>query len=54
MLVAQSFRTPAEAIVLVNNSCYGLAAGVWIENIGLATDVALLIKAGIIWVNCYN
>ena len=54
MLVAQSFRTPAEAIALANNSRYGLAAGVWTENIGLATDVALSIKAGTIWVNCHN
>ena len=54
VLVAQSFRTPAEAIALANNSRYGLAAGVWTENIGLALDVALSIKAGTIWVNCHN
>ena len=54
VLVAQSFRTPAEAIALANNSRFGLSAGVWTEHIGLALDVALSIKAGTVWVNCHN
>ena len=54
VLVAQSFRTPAEAVALANNSRFGLSAGVWTEHIGLALDVALSIKAGTVWVNCHN
>jgi len=54
VLVSMSFRTPAEAVALANNSRYGLAASVWTENINLALDVAPKLKAGTVWVNCTN
>jgi aldehyde dehydrogenase (NAD+) len=54
VLVAMTFRTPAEAIQLANNTRYGLAASVWSENINLALEVAHRIKAGSVWVNCTN
>jgi len=54
VLVAMTFRTPAEAIALANNTRYGLAASVWSENINLALEVAHKIKAGTIWVNSTN
>lgn len=54
VLVAMTFRTPAEAIALANNTRYGLAASVWSENINLALEVAHKIKVGTVWVNCTN
>jgi aldehyde dehydrogenase (NAD+) len=54
VLVSLTFRTPAEAVALANNTRYGLAASVWSENINLALDVASKIKAGSLWVNCTN
>ena len=51
MLVALPFRTAKEAVALANNTCYGLAGSVWTENVSLAMEVALLIKAGAIWVS---
>jgi len=54
VLVSMSFRTPAEAVQLANNSRYGLASSVWTENINLALDIAPQIKAGSVWVNCTN
>ena len=54
VLVSLTFRTPAEAIELANNTRYGLAASVWSDNINLALDVASKIKAGSVWVNCTN
>ncbi len=54
VLVAMSFRTPAEAVKLSNNTVYGLAASIWTENINLALDVAPQLKAGTIWINCTN
>ena len=54
VLVSMSFRTPAEAVELANNTPYGLAASVWTENINLALDIAPKIKAGVVWVNCTN
>ena len=54
VLVSLTFRNPAEAVALANNTRYGLAASVWSENINLALDVASKIKAGTIWINCTN
>jgi aldehyde dehydrogenase (NAD+) len=54
VLVSMTFRTPAEAVDLANNSRYGLAASVWTENLNLALDVAPKLKAGTVWVNCSN
>jgi len=49
-----TFRTPAEAVAMANDTRYGLAASVWTENVNLALDTAPQIKAGTIWVNCTN
>lgn len=54
VLVLMTFRTPAEAVALANNTPYGLAASVWTENINLALDIAPAIQAGVVWVNCTN
>jgi aldehyde dehydrogenase (NAD+) len=54
VLVAMTFRTPAEAVELANNTRYGLAASLWSENINLALDIAPKIKAGTVWINCTN
>ncbi|WP_338754289.1 aldehyde dehydrogenase family protein [Bacillus sp. FJAT-52991] len=37
-----------------NNTDFGLAAGVWTENVKRAHYLAQRIKAGTVWVNCYN
>ncbi|WP_414040737.1 aldehyde dehydrogenase family protein [Acidithiobacillus sp. M4-SHS-6] len=54
VLVSMTFRTPAEAIELANNTVYGLAASVWSETIGVALEVAAKVKAGVVWVNGTN
>ena len=54
VLAAMTFRTPAEAAELANNTVYGLAASVWSENINVALDLAAQVKAGVVWVNCTN
>jgi aldehyde dehydrogenase (NAD+) len=54
VLVSMTFRTPAEAVELANNTPFGLAASVWTENINLALDVAPKLKAGVVWINCTN
>ena len=54
VLVAMTFRTPAEAVQLANNTRYGLAASIWTENINLALDIAPKVKAGAVWINCTN
>lgn len=54
VLVAMTFRTPAEAVQLANNTRYGLAASIWTDNINLALDIAPQVKAGTVWINCTN
>jgi aldehyde dehydrogenase (NAD+) len=54
VLAVMSFRTPAEAVELANNTRYGLAASIWSETINLALDVAPKLKCGTVWVNCTN
>jgi len=54
VLVGMTFRTVDEAVELANNTRYGLAASIWSENINLALDVAMRVKAGSVWVNSTN
>ncbi len=54
VVVLMTFRTPAEAVALANNTRYGLAASIWTESINLALDVAPKVKAGTVWINCTN
>jgi len=54
VLVSMTFRSPAEAVALANNTRYGLAASVWTEDVSLALDVARRLQAGTVWVNGTN
>ena len=38
--LSETFRTPDEAVMLANNSRYGLAASIWSENINVAIEMA--------------
>jgi len=49
-----TFRTPADAVELANNTRYGLAASIWSENINLCLDIAGRVQAGVVWINCTN
>jgi acyl-CoA reductase-like NAD-dependent aldehyde dehydrogenase len=44
----------AGAIALANDTIYGLAAAVWSRDIKKALRTAHAIRAGTVWVNCYN
>ena len=48
------FDDEEQAIEMANNTIYGLAAGVWTEDIGRAMRVSKAIKAGTVWVNTYR
>jgi aminomuconate-semialdehyde/2-hydroxymuconate-6-semialdehyde dehydrogenase len=49
----QPFDTEEEAILLANDTKYGLAASVWTENTSKAHRVSAQIEAGIVWVNSW-
>jgi len=43
-----------DLIARANNSEYGLAAGVWTRDVAKAHYIAENLRAGTVWVNCYN
>ena len=51
---AISFTDENDAIFQGNNTDYGLSAAVWTRDTSRAHKVARALKAGTVWVNCYN
>jgi len=51
---AMPFEDLDEVIDRANDSHYGLAAGLWTESVKNAHYVANRLRAGTVWVNCYN
>ncbi len=48
------FSDTEEVIERANTTDYGLAAAVWTRDIGKAHAIANRVRAGTIWVNCYD
>ncbi len=48
------FKGPSEIVERANNTFYGLAAAVWTRDIAKAHALAAKIKAGTVWINCYD
>ncbi len=55
VVTAMPFRDVGEDLVRqANDTIYGLAAAVWTRDLSKAHTLAARIKAGSVWINCYN
>jgi acyl-CoA reductase-like NAD-dependent aldehyde dehydrogenase len=54
VLATAPFSTLDEVIALANDTRYGLAAGIWTDNIHTALKTAHALDAGVIWINNYG
>jgi aldehyde dehydrogenase (NAD+) len=48
------FKTTDEVIARANSTMFGLAAAVWTRDVGKAHHYAKNVRAGTVWVNCYD
>ncbi|MFC9670962.1 aldehyde dehydrogenase [Streptomyces sp. NPDC056949] len=54
VLSVLTFDDLDEAVALANATEYGLAAGLWTSDLSTAHQVSRALKAGTVWVNCYE
>jgi phenylacetaldehyde dehydrogenase len=54
VVVAAPFQSLDEIAATANDSPFGLGAGIWTKDIAKAHALAKKIRAGTVWINCYN
>lgn len=54
VVAAMPFSDMEEVTADANNSVYGLAAGIWTRDTSKAHLLASRLRAGTVWINCYN
>ncbi len=54
VLTATAWRDVDDLVAQANDSEYGLSAGIWTNDLKQAHRAAAALKAGTVWVNCYN
>jgi phenylacetaldehyde dehydrogenase len=54
VVAAIPFKDIEDVLPQANDSAYGLAAGVWTENLKKAHYLSSELRAGTTWINCYN
>jgi phenylacetaldehyde dehydrogenase len=54
VLSALSWNDPEDLVAQANDSDFGLSAGIWTNDLRQAHRLAGAVKAGTVWINCFN
>jgi phenylacetaldehyde dehydrogenase len=54
VVTAIPFKDADDLVKQANDTVYGLAAGIWTRDIQKAHRIASQLRAGTVWINCYN
>ncbi len=54
VLCATKFKNEEDLIRQANDTQYGLSAGVWTQDVSRVHNLVRRLRAGTVWVNCYN
>jgi len=54
VVTAIPFKDADSIVPIANDNIYGLAPGIWTKDISKAHRVAEKLRAGTVWINCYN
>jgi phenylacetaldehyde dehydrogenase len=54
VVTAIPFKDADDLVEQANDTVYGLAAGIWTKDIQKAHRLAAKMRAGTVWINCYN
>jgi phenylacetaldehyde dehydrogenase len=54
VVAAIPFEDPNEIVKTANDTPFGLSAGIWSRDVSKAHKMAEAMRAGTVWVNCYN
>lgn len=54
VLVVMKYEDEQDLFAQANNSCFGLAAGIWTENYRKAWQISRILEVGTVWINTYK